>query len=385
MKRLLKFRKQKLSKTTWLLSVVLVVVIASAFIVPYSFYGSKNVKAATVDELRAQANALQAQIDANNAEATRLAGEADTLQNKLAILNTQISQLQAQIDLTTTKINELQVQLEQAQVELDRQKSLLKASLQALYKKGGASTVELLVGSESFSQFINDQTYLEKLKTGIQDSTEKVIALKQQIQAQQEEQKALLSQQQSEQTSLNMTRAEQQRLLNDTQGREDAYRQTAADLRQQQLALLAQIAASFQQFSGDGTRGGYPTDPPWATAPQDSMSDWWGMLNRECVSYTAFKVFQSGRHMPYWGYRGNAADWVSNAYDWGIPVYYDPQPGDVAISKAGGYGHAMYVETVASGRIYVSQYNVIHGEYSEMWIDLNNTGWLGTLYFLRFP
>ena len=360
-----------------------IVIVVSSFIIPTTILNEKTAQAVTADELRAQANALQAQINANNAEAARLASQADTLQNKLAILNIQISQLQAQIDLTTTKINELQIQLDQAQLELDRQKGLLKAALQALYKKGGASTVELLVASESFSQFIDDQTYLERLKSSIQESTEKVIALKQQIQAQQEEQKTLLSQQQSEQTSLNMTRAEQQRLLNETQGQENAYRQTAADLRQQQLALLAQIRASFEQFTGDGTRGGYPTI--YAYAPQDTIVDDWGMLNRECVSYAAFKVYQSGRFMPWWGYRGNAADWVANANDWGIPIYYDPLPGDVAISQAGGYGHAMYVETVTNGRIYVSQYNVIHGEYSEMLIDLNDTGWLGTLYFLRFP
>jgi septal ring factor EnvC (AmiA/AmiB activator) len=214
MKRLQKFKKQKFTKKLLVLAAILVVV-TSAFIVPVAFLNQKTTQAATADELRAQAAALQAQIDANNAEAARLAGEADTLQNKLAILNTQIARLQAQIDLTTTKISELQIQLDQAQVQLDKQKGLLKASLQALYKKGGASTVELLVGSDSFSQFINDQTYLEKLKESIQTSTEKVIALKQQIQAQQEEQKTLLSQQQSEQTSLNMTRAEQQRLLNE--------------------------------------------------------------------------------------------------------------------------------------------------------------------------
>lgn len=371
-------KKQIIKKTfVRLFIVVAVLTLLTAFIAP------SNSKAATINELRAQNNALQQQINEGNQKAKELANLADSLQKQLSVLNLQISQLQAQIDLTKGKINELQLSLDKAQKELDHQKELLKASMKELYKKGGASTVELLVGSDSFSQFINDQTYLETLKSGIQKSAQKVVALKQQIQAQKAEQQKLLDQQQGQQNALVSTQQQQQNLLAQTQGQEASYRQMVGDLRQKQLALLAQIASSFQQLSGDGTRGGYPT--VWANAPQDTIVDTWGMFNRECVSYAAFKVAQSGRHMPWWGYRGNAADWTDNAYASGIPVYSDPQPGDVAISKAGGYGHAMYVEAVSGSSIYVSQYNVIHGQYSEMWVNLNSTGWLGTLYYIRFP
>ena len=98
----------------------------------------------------------------------------------------------------------------------------------------------------------------------------------------------------------------------------------------------------------------------------DSMVDNWGMYNRECVSYTAWKVYQSGRRMPYWGGVGNANQWDDNARRAGIPVDSTPKAGDVAIKHIGYYGHAMYVESVnADGTINISQYNASYdGRYS---------------------
>jgi surface antigen len=122
--------------------------------------------------------------------------------------------------------------------------------------------------------------------------------------------------------------------------------------------------------------GGYPAK--WCNISQDSVIDSWGMYNRECVSYTAFKVhmdFLTGRDsrdMPYWGGVGNANQWDDNARAAGIPVDNNPTPGSIAISNAGYYGHAMYVEAVSvvNGQqaVYVSQYNaMLDGRYSEGW------------------
>src|SRR6185436_11763793 len=136
----------------------------------------------------------------------------DTLKNELAALAIQIDQANAQIQLTGAKIDELSAQLVKAQEELDRQKGLLKESMRALYKKGGASSLELLVASDSFSDYMNDQQYLETLKSSIQDSALKVIQLKAQIQAQQEQQKQLLVQQQAQRDQLTVAQNQQSNL-----------------------------------------------------------------------------------------------------------------------------------------------------------------------------
>jgi surface antigen len=142
-------------------------------------------------------------------------------------------------------------------------------------------------------------------------------------------------------------------------------------------ATLEQFAAQAEAnrglggsiVAGDPNHGGYPTQ--WdSPTRQDSMLDNWGMFNRECVSYAAWKVYQTYGNMPYWGGIGNANQWLRNARNAGIPTGAAPKAQSVAISLAGYYGHAMWVEKVEGDMIYVSQYNYdLHGHYSEMWVS----------------
>jgi surface antigen len=154
--------------------------------------------------------------------------------------------------------------------------------------------------------------------------------------------------------------------------------------QQQQIASLqaAQLAANRSLggsvVAGDPQHGGYPLawDTPLA---QDSRLDSWGMYNRECVSYAAWKVYQTYGHMPYWGGVGNANQWVGDAKAASIPTGSTPQVHAVAIDTHGYYGHAMWVEAVNGDMIYVSQYNYnLDGRYSEMWVNGTN---LTYIYF----
>jgi surface antigen len=350
------------------------------------------VEAQSVSALRAQVAALEQQIRENSAKATQLASEADSLRKKIAEFDYQITGVKAQIQLTELKIQQLEEELVAAEIELERQKELLKTTLVALYKKGDASSFELLVGSQSFTQFVNEQEYLERLKDGIQKSTEKVIALKEQIKVNKVDQEKLLKQQEDQKKSLDVARAERQSVLDYTRGQESGYRQMANNLRAQQIELNRKIFAqsSTQNFAGDPNKGGYPSI--WANAPLNSYVDTWGMYSRQCVSYTAFKVSQSGRNMPrnwpsyYYrygpGHGGNARDWLGNAAIDGIPVDKNPRAGDVGVLPVGTYGHVVYVERVLDdGRIYISHYNYDwNGNYQEAIFDPRKADW----YFIHF-
>lgn len=367
---------QKPVKKSYLLAAVLVAILSFSGIF---FASSNSSKAATSSELRAQANALQAQINAHNAKIKELNNQAVTLESKLAEIAVQIAQINAEIQLTTVKIAELEEQLKAAQKELDRQKALLKASMRILYKKQGASTIELLAGSDTFSDFINEQEYLDRIKNSIQESAKKVVELKEQIEANKAQQQQLLEAQKGQKQSLATKQGEQQTLLALTRGQASNYAAAADELKRQQALVNAQL---FPPNSIDYTKS---TSYPWAGYEPWSFNgctvDPWGMCVRQCVSYTAWKVAQSGRNMPNWGGYGNANRWDDNARAAGIPVDGNPQPGDVAISNNGYYGHSMYVEAVLpGGQIYISQFNVgLDGRYSEA------TRSAAGLSFIHFP
>lgn len=156
----------------------------------------------------------------------------------------------------------------------------------------------------------------------------------------------------------------------------------SADLQKKVAKLEAGQIAANQGLggiitAGDPNHGGYPAR--LADASQDSIIDNWGMYNRECVSYVAWKVYQTFGYMPYWGGVGNANEWLSDARATGIPTGYTPKVHAVAISLRGYYGHAMWVQKVSGNKIYVSQYNYeLRGQYSEMWVDASG---LAYIYF----
>lgn len=120
------------------------------------------------------------------------------------------------------------------------------------------------------------------------------------------------------------------------------------------IAFLSS-AASVAFHTTPACGGGYPEK--WCRRPIDTVVDNWGMYNRECVSYTAWKVANSGRRMPY-GF-GDANNWPKAAQRAGISVDTNPVAGDIAIRYDDKFGHSMYVESInGDGSLNISQYNV---------------------------
>lgn len=339
--------------------------------------------AARADQFEDQINALKQQQSANQQSANVLGAQANDVQGQINDLQNQIATIQAQIDVNTARQNELTGQIESAQKKLDEQKDLLSANIRSMYIEGDISPLEMIASSKNLGDFVDKQEYRDRIKNSISGTMDEIERLRKQLNEQKVEVTKILDEQKSLRGSLDQKNAEAGAKLSsinqDKAGFDAQIKQQSsqiASLRAQQRAANTRLGGSAT--AGDPSKGGYPTR--WANAPQDSLVDSWGMYNRECVSYTAWKVHQSGRTMPYWGGRGNANQWPANARNAGIPVDGNPREGDVAISMSGYYGHAMYVEAVSGGRVYVSQYNYsVNGEYSEMWVNASG------LNFIHFP
>ncbi len=234
----------------------------------------QRVGADSISELQKKSASLQAEIDSNNRQISALSEVADSLKTKIEELSLEIDMAQKEIDLTEVKLEELRQRLDAAEKELIRQRSLLKAALRALYERRGASTVELLIASDSFADFINDQEYLERLQGAVKDATDQVIELKLQIQEEKKQQEALLEKQQQQKNVLDGKRQEQQTLLDQTQGEEAKYRQMVsaqmAELQEAEDQLTALLSAGTYINYGPVSRGqvigqvgstGYSTGP----------------------------------------------------------------------------------------------------------------------------
>lgn len=329
----------------------------------------------SADQYDDQIKALNQEIAGQNQQINALNAQEDNLRNQTQLLQTQINAARNRLLLAQAEYNQLTAKLDKAQAEMNIKKQALSANLRIIYQEGQATGLEMLASSKSLGDFIDKQQYLQTIKDSIQESVARIAKLKAQLDEDRRKQQIVISEQQAIQAGLNSQIGQLNTLIAQTQGQEATYRAISAanqekvkQLKAQQAAALAARYGNIPQ-GGTPCGGGYPSK--WCNAPQDSLVDSWGMYNRECVSYTAFRVANSGRRMPYWGGYGNANQWANNARAAGIPVSSTPKVGDVAVSYAGPYGHVMYVEAVnGNGTIFVSQYNFgMRGEYSTMTIS----------------
>ncbi len=380
-KTVMKTKKVSLAISSRLTAVILGL---SAFILMGSALLPGLTAYVRADQYDEQINALQQQNSASRGALSDLLAQAASYQDAINKLQQQINALQAAIDANVAQQQDLQAKIVESQQEIDHQKTVLAANVKSGYVDGTPSTLEMLATSKNLSDFVDKQEFRTRVQNNIQDTLKKIAALQKQLQDQKAQVEKLLADQNNQQSQLASTQAEQNSLLAYNEGQQATYNQQIASNNSQIQSLRqAQIAANARFIGGAGNGpacgGGYPAR--WCEIPQDSVIDNWGMYNRECVSYTAFRVAASGRYMPYWGGIGNANQWDDNARAWGIPVDQNPRPGDVAISNAGYYGHAMYVESVnGDGTINISQYNAsLNGTYSTR-SNLNPAG----LWFIHF-
>lgn len=348
-------------------------IVASAVVMTFS-----SVTPVHADRYDDQINAIQHQINGYQSEASKLGAQADTLQNTVNEMQAQLNTIQAQLNLSQAKYDQLVAQIKDTEDKIARNKNVLQETLTDLYVNDKTSPIEMLASSKNIGDYLDQQEYRNTVRDRVETSINQIKKLKIQLEQKRDAAKKVLDDQSAQKAALAAKKAEQDNLLAQTQNNEAAFQGLIGQQNGQISNLRAQQAAANTSrlrssgggtvVAGDPSKGGYPGY--LASAPQDSIVDPWGMYNRECVSYTAWKVQQRYGYMPYWGGRGNANQWPGNARSAGIPTGSTPRVGAVAVMSGGYYGHVAFVESVNGNSVRVSQYNWgIRGEYSEMTVS----------------
>lgn len=359
------------------------------------------------DSYDVKIQALESKNRQNQAALDQLYQQASSYQDEIRQLQQQIDSLQQSIVANQQKQAELKEQIAEKQREIEQQRVVLGDVLRAMYVGGQMSTIEMLATSNDLSDYVDKQENLNSVQNNIQKVLKTIADLQQQLQEKKARVEELIAGLKDEQNQLAANKQKQAQLLSYNQSQQSSYnakvRSNQAQIRKLEAAQAAAQAAYARShgvsFYGTAGHGGYPNR--WANAPKDSLVDSWGMLNRECVSYVAWKVASVGRYMPHWGgnyskyYGGNAYRWVDNADIDGIPHTGSPPSSwrsGVAVvwdeyDGVGSKGHVAYLEGVNSdGSIEVSQYNFFsrslgHGQFSRMHLSASDANQLDYIYF----
>jgi len=317
------------------------------------------------DQYDEQIKQLQAESDNYKQQASELSVLAGSLQAELDKLTAQKAAIQQQIAQSQAKRDRLDKEIEATKKKIADTKDALGDIIADMYVDDSISPLEMLASSNSIGDYIDKQEYRSSVQENLSNTIKQINALKTQLEKQRKDVENVIRDQEAQKKTLAAKESEQAKLVEETKGQESAYQALVSrrsseisSLRAQQAAAMAAAARRYNINIGSGSAsgGGYPS--VWANAVQDTLVDDWGLYNRECVSYAAWKVASTNRFVPHFGGAGNANQWPGTTSRYGIKNGSTPVAGSVAIQYVGIYGHAMYVEAVnGDGTITVSDYN----------------------------
>lgn len=118
---------------------------------------------------------------------------------------------------------------------------------------------------------------------------------------------------------------------------------------------LWRMAKSASDEGGVTGNMGDDYNPKWRAMAKDAMTDPWGYLIRECVSFVANRLSNLGVPTAKFSFFGNGSDWVNAK----VPHTNNPRPGMVAVYGPGSQfgNHVAMVSGVSGGTISGEEYN----------------------------
>ncbi len=199
----------------------------------------------SLSEKQERARQVKQELQANQAELDRLTVMLNQTASQLAALEADISRNQAE--------------LEAAQAELERYQGILSRRVKAMYMEGNSSSLEVMLDSASFGDFLNSYDYMRMIggyDAGMIDATRSAAARIRERRAGLESSRARYEAQAASQASqraaIQSRLAQQQSIL--------------SGLDSEISALVSRQVAAGGGGSGGGSGGGY-----WTVGPVNGM------------------------------------------------------------------------------------------------------------------
>ena len=341
--------------------------------------------AADLNDLLNQRDQLNKDLDKYQSAAGNKEKEAKTLSNQISSLEsdinateTKIGDTNQRIETTSAVIGQLSSDIDKKNSELTVLKQKLNSAIVEIYRSSTRDDWELLLGSASLSESMNQMKYTETVESQVNLIHGQVTTAKNDLEKQKSDQEAkkaeldqLKSQQEGYKRSAESQMQYKDKLLGMTVEQKQSYEEMAQKLQTEITHVSSAIYAERQRRLSGGREslGGGSSGYPYSAIDEP---DAWGFLTRECTSYAAW----------YWNNvlgkkwtntqpgRGSARYWDEIAGTLGYSVSSTPRVGAIISFKgplfAGDqWGHVAIVESVNSnGTIDLSEMNWIQYSYS---------------------
>ena len=204
--------------------------------------------AETVDSLRNQVNSTNGQINNLKAEVNKHADEAATLQGQIDLMNGEIARVQGEIAGVRSKIAGVNAQIAEVNAKMAAKKAVLAEYLRTDYYMSRTSTLEVLMGSDSLSDYVDKREYLEVGQKKINKILAEINVIKSQLDAKKAELDDLNGKLAAREADIAARRNHVNELLAQTKGQQANYQ---AMLEKAEAAKL-RLTQAIMKMMGNG-------------------------------------------------------------------------------------------------------------------------------------
>lgn len=232
---------------------------------------------ADIDKLKKEKTEQQNELNQITTEKKSVEDEITDLRSQIDSLQAELYDLQSKIDSLNSSIKNKESEITKKQAELEEKKELLKKRLVVMYKKGGMSYLDVLVGSgnlfemlvnfdavqevtEADNELINKVTQekqdLENAKKELEDEKKQVDDVKSQKEAKNQELTDKKKEKDAKVASLSESEKAKQKEIDSTEAAiNDAQAKMAKEYEEAQRRLKEQQKKNSSSNSGSSSKG----------------------------------------------------------------------------------------------------------------------------------
>ena len=232
--------------------------------------------AASASEIRQNISALESKSKALESEIKELQGQINSQKQLKAKLEEKIAVVQQQINVCNSEISKINAEIDKNNKEIAADKLAYKKRLRAIHESNSGSNVQILLGSKTFSEFLQ----LAQYTSAVSKRDQKLIT---ELKAKIEENERLLA----EQVEIKKTVTQKQKELQEENDKIQA--------------VINQMDSSQTQLENNNAK------------IEKQIKDYNNTLNSMLNSSSSSLVYDGGAFLwPVPGYYGISAGWQSN-------------------------------------------------------------------------
>lgn len=223
----------------------------------------------SISELNQQANEIESKNEELEAEKAEVQEYIDEIDSKISTAAANLNATNEKLSSTRNKIEKTEKELKEAEESIDVQYEDMKLRIQFMYENGDTEMLDLLLGSENFSDFINKAEYITELSQydremldKLKNTKKKIADSKKTLEKEEKSLASLQSEQKGKMAELEALSSEKQAELANYNQQIDDNEAQMAKIESEIKAMEAKIAAAQKALEQQNNQQNKPTPKP---------------------------------------------------------------------------------------------------------------------------